>query len=82
MKLVAANSSVTGESHPAVKGRGPFLTAAAGLDAEGVSHALDNITKPNFLLDEKPWQTHAVRPRQWPLLFWLGCRLFAHVPPW
>ena len=45
-----------GQPEPAIERCGPAFAAAAGSDAEGVSHMLDGITQPNILVAKEPWK--------------------------
>jgi hypothetical protein len=47
--------------HPSVERCGSLFTAATGLDAHAVRDSLDGVPKANFLLNQEPGKTNAMR---------------------
>jgi hypothetical protein len=47
--------------HPPIERRGALLAPAARLDPHGVRQSLGNISQANFLFNEEPGETNAMR---------------------
>jgi hypothetical protein len=59
------------ETYPTVERRGAPFAPATGFDTHGVRHSFHNITKSNFLINEKPRKMDSMG---------LALRLFPVVP--